>query len=455
MSQILDKLLNLNKSDEYPLHMPGHKRHIDNPVLGSVTAVDITEISGYDDLYEANGMLRQAMDRAARVANSQETWMLVNGSTVGILAGISAAADCGERILVARNCHKSVYHAIEIRNLEADFIYPEIRDDLCQGISPESVEEMLTHSEYKAVVITSPTYEGIVSDIEAIAQICHRYNTVLIVDEAHGAHFGYHPRFPKSALNYADIVIQSLHKTLPALTQTGLMHINSNIVDRNKVRRFLQVYQTSSPSYVLMASIDECMELLETRGASLWSDFFRYRCEFDEKMLGLSHLTNIITDDPCKIIISTKNSSISGHELSGRLLENYHIQMEMAMDTYIVAIVTCNDMQEGFGRFASALEQIDKGLTDGLSTTDYSQLYGRKLKACSISDALKNPVCISLKDAKGRICADYVMVYPPGIPYIVPGEIISESMIPALDSLIDAGLQVRGITDKHIYVVKR
>lgn len=455
MSQVLDRLIDLKNSDEYPMHMPGHKRNIDNPSLRDVAAVDITEIAGYDDLYEADGMLRRAMDRAARVAHSDESWLLVNGSTVGILTAISSVAGPGEKILVARNCHKSVYHAIEIRGLEADFIYPEIQDDLCQPVNPDEIEVMLGRSEYRAVVITSPTYEGIVSDIEEIARVCHSQGVVLIVDEAHGAHFGYHQGFPKSAIMHGDIVIQSLHKTLPALTQTGLLHINGNMVDREKVRRYLQIYQTSSPSYVLMASIDECMEQIEKQGSSLWENFFRYREEFDNRLKDLEHMSIIRTDDPCKIVISTRGTSITGQELSGLLLSRYHIQMEMAGAAYAVAIVTCNDTSEGFDRLARALAEIDTELTEGEVTVDYSLLYGKRLQATSIDNALRNRVQINLKEAVGKICSDYIMVYPPGIPYIVPGEIIAESTVEALEKLKESGLQVRGISDGKIYVMKR
>lgn len=455
MSQLLDKLIDLNNSDEYPMHMPGHKRYTDNKVISSAAAIDITEIVGYDDLYVADGILRQAMDRAARIAHSEETWFLVNGSTVGILTAISAVTNVGDKILVARNCHKSVYHAIELRALEADFIYPDVKNDLCQAVNPVHIEEMLERNGYKAVVITSPTYEGIVSNIEKIAEICHRQKVALIVDEAHGAHFGYHPDFPRSATAYADIVIQSLHKTMPALTQTGLLHINGDVVDKNQVRRFLQMYQTSSPSYVLMASIDECMELVEIKGKDLWKRFFEYRKSFDDCLSGLLHLANIKTDDPGKIIISTKNTSISGHELARILLDKYHIQLEMAAASYVVAIVTCNDTEEGFQRLSKALSEIDSDIKEGRFGVDYSLLYGNRLRACNIAVALRKRTEVELRDSVGSVCADYVSVYPPGIPYIIPGEIITESVVGAIETLVEAGLQVRGICDNQIYVMKR
>ena len=286
------KLREYGESDYYGFHMPGHKRQLgsfENPYK-----FDITEIDGFDDLHhpERDGVLTRAQERAAGLYGAEETHFLVGGSTAGILSAISGCTRRGGRILMARNCHRSVYHAAELGGLEAEYLYPQqIASPGINGpVLPEDVERALAEKEafseqekgqdarkaagwFQAVVITSPTYDGICSDVRAIAKICHRHEVPLIVDQAHGAHFPFSDYFPEDAVSAgADVVIHSVHKTLPSLTQTALLHIQGRLADRERIRHFLSVYQSSSPSYILMASIDACMELLETKGEALFRE---------------------------------------------------------------------------------------------------------------------------------------------------------------------------------------
>ena len=230
MSTLLEKLTAYGASDYYGFHMPGHKRKLD--MLGGVTPcqIDITEIDGFDDLHHAEGILREAQERAAETYHADETHFLVNGSTVGILSAILGVTRRGDEILVARNCHKSVYHALEMQGLHPVYVYPGFDPDtqLNTEISADDIRRALeTHPYSRVAVIVSPTYDGIVSDVESIAEAVHVHDIPLIVDEAHGAHFGFHPCFPENANQKgADIVIHSLHKTLPSLTQTALRAIS-------------------------------------------------------------------------------------------------------------------------------------------------------------------------------------------------------------------------------------
>lgn len=230
MYNIFDKLKNYSDSDYYAFHMPGHKRNLDLMDGTSPYRIDITEIDGFDDLHHAEGILKEAQERAAEVYHADETHFLVNGSTVGILSAILGTTEKGDSILVARNCHKSVYHAIYLNELDPVYLYPKFDTELglSTEIDAEDVQKALEeHPKIRAVMIVSPTYDGVVSDIEKIAEIVHEAGCLLIVDEAHGAHFGFDPYFPESANMYgADLVINSLHKTLPALTQTALLHVN-------------------------------------------------------------------------------------------------------------------------------------------------------------------------------------------------------------------------------------
>lgn len=421
---MFNELMSLYKSDEYPLHMPGHKRENGFGQLGDAIKIDITEIDGYDDLYDASGIIREALDRVTRIYNSSQSYFLVNGSTVGILTAIFACTSDAGKVLVARNCHKSVYHGIEIRNLIADFIDPGQVNGIFNPVSSKDIEKFLSENDYEAVIITSPTYEGKVSDIKEIASVCHRYSVPLIVDEAHGAHFVFSDRFPESAVNYADIVIESTHKTLPAMTQTGLLHFNSKLVDKEKIEKYLQIFQTSSPSYVLMTSIDECMKELEAKGEKLWDDFFENVSNFRDKVSHLKHLRVLDVDDSCKIVVSTAGTNINGVLLQKTLLEKYHLQLEMASATYVIAIVTCNDSKEGFERFAEALVEIDSEISDEQPESEKTSEFDHLL------------------DTKA---GDYIYIYPPGIPIAVPGQCIDENILNTIKEYYQAGLKVRGI----------
>ena len=293
MKGIYDRLKAYGKSDFYPFHMPGHKRNFKCGPLSELYRLDITEIDGFDDLHHPVSIIKEAQERAARLYHSEHTYFLIDGSTAGILTAISAVSGRGRKLILARNCHKAVYHAAFLNHLELCYVYPELLKG--HGIAGEiraqdienQIKAVLSEEEGKepkelicGVVITSPTYDGISSDVQEIADMVHRYDLPLIVDQAHGAHFGFHPAFPENAVAQgADAVIHSVHKTLPAPTQTALLHINGDLIGRNEVEKYLHIYQSSSPSYVLMAGIDESIAFVKKRG---------YDCQIQEKAGGHS-----------------------------------------------------------------------------------------------------------------------------------------------------------------------
>ena len=469
MYNIFDKLKNYSDSDYYAFHMPGHKRNLDLMDGTSPYRIDITEIDGFDDLHHAEGILKEAQERAAEVYHADETHFLVNGSTVGILSAILGTTEKGDSILVARNCHKSVYHAIYLNELDPVYLYPKFDTEL--GLSTEidaaDVQKALEeHLGIRAVMIVSPTYDGVVSDIEKIAEIVHEAGCLLIVDEAHGAHFGFDPYFPKSANMYgADLVINSLHKTLPALTQTALLHVNGERVNRRKVKRYLDMLQTSSPSYILMASIDACIHLMEQTQMQKCSIFKEYAAHIDnlrEELKKLKYLKIIRTEntdryDRSKFVISVKHASMSSHELYERLLHDYHLQMEMLAGTYVLAMTTVGDTQEGLDRLRDALLVIDAELDAKLKSGSGQEqkpmqmtdtdlpLSGRQPsleKVWTIAEAVKcRDVVPSRKrkietcgfaDSAGHISLEYAYLYPPGSPLIVPGERITQEAVEIL-----------------------
>ena len=498
---LLEKLEEYSQSDYYPLHMPGHKRNISH--FGDPFRLDITEIDGFDNLHHAEGVLLEAQQRAAALYGAEESFYLINGSTCGILAAISACTKRGGRILMGRNCHKAAYHGVFLNGLKAAYLYPET--DFVRGINgavtPEMVREALREQHPEAVFLTSPTYDGVVSDIRSIAEIVHQAGSILIVDEAHGAHFAMSPYFPESALSCgADLVINSLHKTMPSLTQTALLHVQGDRVDRERLKMYLGIYQSSSPSYVLMAGMDACVDMMQEQGKQLFDDFtcrlekMRYRLK-DMKFLhlvdGKEEGLHAFDYDRSKVIISTENCSLSGPELSHILREQYHLEMEMEAERYVTAIMTVGDKPEGFERLEKALLEIDEhlgtssegygqgkkagdGETEGseiissgkISSGKISSGKGKPAKSAAlirneavltIEEAIQSPKKkVKIEEAAGYVSAEYAYLYPPGIPLIVPGERISQDLLGQLSYWKSIGLGLQGLADftgTHISVV--
>lgn len=454
------QLISYGESDVYPFHMPGHKRRalpFPNPYT-----IDITEIDGFDNLHHAEGLIREAEERAAKLYGADRSYYLVNGSTCGLLAAICAAARRGDKVLAARNCHKAVYHAISMQGLAAEFLYPAItRGDLQGQITAAQVEEALTkHPDIAVVILTSPTYEGIVSDVAAIAACCHAHGAALIVDEAHGAHFGFGAGFPENAVRLgADAVIMSLHKTLPSFTQTALLHCNGTRIDPGRVARYLGVYETSSPSYLFMAGMDACIDLLREQGAELFAEYRRRLDAFYRDTVDLTQLHVMRREDLCKeeaydwddskLIIYA--GTMGGEALHQELLGHYHLQMEMVSADYVLGMTSLMDTDEGMRRLVTALHEIDeenrKTELDGeVPEAGFTaRMYRKNPRRMQIYQALDLPYReMPLDEAVGKMAADYVYLYPPGIPLIVPGEVITEEFIRHIRECRERKLNVEG-----------
>lgn len=458
MENLYQQLQENGKSDFYPYHMPGHKRKPVTEVLKRVCDIDITEIDGFDNLHHAEGILQDLQNRAACVYGAEETHYLIGGSTAGILSAISAVAGRGDTVLIGRNCHKSVYHAAYLNGLKLEYLFPDIMKDVgypC-GVTAKQVEQALEkNAEIEAVIIVSPTYEGHVSDISEIAKVVHGHGIPLVVDEAHGAHFGFHELWPKSANTLgADVVIQSMHKTLPSLTQTALIHINGSLVDREKLRRFLTIYQTSSPSYVFMAGMEEAIAYMSGEGKEAMNRF-AILWEGMLKKLEACEVLKIYTgDDIGKMVISVGNSSITGQNLYDILLTRYHLQMEMAGGSYVLAMFTLCDEEEGYNRLTNALLELDKELYYGGQPSDKPETKRiqsvRLEKALEFWEAWDRPkVKLELEKCKGRTAGQFVNLYPPGIPVVVPGEVLKEEILEIIEEYVRQELPVQGVTHRE------
>ena len=497
-------------SDAYPFHMPGHKRReIPDGIPGGFPdpyGIDITEIDGFDNLHHAEGILKDAMETVAAIYGADRSWYLVNGSTCGILSAVFAATENGGKILTARNCHKAVYHAICLNRLEAEYLYPEEITEfrINGGIRAEDVRKALEKdamrcagnsgdvrgkiTKIQAVLITSPTYEGVVSDIRAIADAAHEYGIPLIVDEAHGAHLEYADQchsFPKSALEYgADIVIQSLHKTLPCFTQTAILHVKGKLVDQDRVSRYLSMFQTSSPSYLFMAGMERCIWYMDGDGRNEMVRYEERLEHFMERMEGLQVLEildreicgkyrTVVGWDPSKIVVSTMRAEdFHGEELAETLRRKYHLEMEMTAPEYVIAMTSLMDTEEGFERLGTALLEIDGALRHCVEPEQQKEKGESKEKErCETPEVTESKVLhpvrrmliceamnadmerTALQDTVGKVSAEFVYLYPPGIPIIAPGEVFTDAIVEKIVAYKAAGLLVQGPADPDADVI--
>lgn len=471
--------------DVYPCHMPGHKRNPAGGEMADFFGIDITEIEGFDNLHHAVGILKEAQEQANRLYGAEETFFLVNGSTGGILAAVMAAVRPGGEILIARNCHRAVYHAALLQNLKVHYCRPQLIEtyDICGGVRAAEIGTILDdHPQIEAVVVTSPTYEGILSDVAGIAAAVHERGKILIVDEAHGAHIGLfveenalRGRFGAergAVAAGADLVIHSLHKTLPSMTQTALLHVNGGRVDKDRLRSYLAMVQSSSPSYVLMASMDACVRFLEEEGKERSAFFGEQRKLFDKKTQNLQYLhIGKMTDvsdcasvgwDIGKILISVKDTDMTGKQLADLLRETWHIELEMAAASYGLAIMTLMDTAEGWQRLADALCEIDDRIEKergegqqeaGTVDEEVSETAGR-LTEKKVPEAVMTLAQafhsgheeVPLAEAAGRISADFICLYPPGIPLAAPGEKLTQALLHDIAENARRGLTVQGIS---------
>lgn len=575
MERLYEKLELYSQSDYYGFHMPGHKRI---PLFSDCFAIDITEIDGFDDLHHPEGILQEFQMHLAELYGSSASYMVVNGSTGGILAAISAVTELGGELLMARNCHKSAYHAAYLRNLKVHYVYPQLEEKwgFFSAVSPEDVDNCLKqHPTCKAVILVSPTYEGIVSNIREIAAVVHGHGGILIVDEAHGAHLPFleqslerHrlassvssggmacdeagerilPVTPSGATEHggkqetairatvsaeewgaaqsavtcgADIVIQSVHKTLPCLTQTALLHVCGDAVLQKKVARYLSIYQTSSPSYVLLSSIEEGILWMEAHRETAWQAYLVHLAAFRARMTRLKwiHLyhpgrkpsslaekqpdwwkQSVISGYDCgKLVLGIWGKKNGGTWLYRHLLEGYHLQLEMCQPEYCIAMTSVMDPEEAFMRLGSALLELDQVLEQELGSKNKGQKPAafqnsksleQKPAAFQASRSLEQDpgspnraqqqdlakdgqwkqmagamapmICytayeasqmeqerIALETCAGRISGETAYIYPPGVPIVVQGEVITEECVETLLAYRRYGFEIRGLEDQ-------
>ncbi|MCM1046112.1 MAG: PLP-dependent transferase [Candidatus Gastranaerophilales bacterium] len=445
--------------------MPGHKGRAFGELSAEIAGMDITEIDGFDNLHEPEDLFLRLQQEASRIYGAEESFYLVNGSTAGVLSAISAALPKNGHILMARGSHKSAYHAAYLRNLRISYLYPSIVEgfDLCDAIEPWQIRDALEkESDIDAVFLVSPTYEGRIAKIREIAEIVHDKGLPLIVDEAHGAHLGLAAGFaPNSCQAGADLVIHSVHKTLPAMTQTALLHVNGERIDRERLKRFLHIYQSSSPSYLLMGSIDNALRVVDRDRERLFENFHHRFCEMRRLLENCRHLEFLpleASQDIGKLVISGGKSKVSGQQIYDILRREYGLQLEMASVSYCLAMFTIGDCEEGYDRMTEALLSLDARIGSGEIRREACILDGsRAVRAAVLMRDQGQPGLPfakawdretewkTLEEAVGCYVGEFVNLYPPGIPLLAPGEVFTREHCRQIAEYIRMGLKVQGI----------
>lgn len=420
--KLQDKLTQL---DKYPFHMPGHKRNGKFNIIGS--EIDITEIEGFDNLHNPTGVIADIEKDLENIYKAKKSFISVNGSSIGMLVAIHSVCNNGDKIIVARNCHKSVYNACLLLNLQIVYIEPEF--DMSNGYYTRVEQGTLNtalnaNPDAKAVIITSPTYEGYIS------KVC--CDIPLIIDAAHGAHLGisYFPEYPKG-----DIVVSSLHKTLPALTQTAVINVYNKALI-GKVKRYNDIFQTTSPSYVLMNSIAKCCDYVLNNRASFGS-FYQKLC--DLRLIELEHLKIKYTDDISKLIISTENADIDGVELANTLRNRFNIEPEMISSNYILLMATIGDEDIALSRLGDALMDIDATLSPKFSKPIRKPPTKNGIFKIEYDEQAQET---TLLESVGKTANEFVYAYPPDIPVIIPNEQITYEAIEYITNSLEKGINI-------------
>ena len=429
---LYDSLVSLAKSNPLRMHMPGHKG-IGEGLFSDITSIDFTEIEPTGNLYTGKGTISDAEDLCAQYAGAKSALFFTCGSTQGIYTMLAEAVGMGGELILERGCHKSVYNAMALLDITPHYIYapPIPGTPLSGAVTPEQVEDALCrYPAAKAVFLTSPTYYGVVTDLAPIADLCHRFHTYLLVDQAHGAHFP-SVGLPSAPEQGADLSVVSTHKAWTAMGSSSVLYVGSDAFDRLHLKKTSSLFGTTSPSYPILASIDYARARLEGSDGDAYRHCADLTAAFRERINGNSPFhaltpSDNLTLDPCRLTIDT--CGLSGHQ-ADELLQRQNIYVEMSDEHYIVLILTCRDDEASFARLWNGIVSLMPHCNHQ-TKSEILDLPPKPEIRCSIRAArFGKQETIPLKSAAGRIAADIIAPYPPCIPILAPGEEISQKHI--------------------------
>lgn len=458
---ILNKLQELKDDNLVSFHVPGHKMgKIFNKlgygnILENIYTLDTTEIDGTDNLHNAKEIIKLSQERASRVFNSDKTIYLVNGTTCGIEAAIMAICNPKSKIIVNRDCHQSVINGCILGDIEPIYI-PSIvceKTNIIMGVDPKDVKLAIDNNlDAKAIVLTYPTYYGKTFDLKYICNYAHSKNMIVIIDEAHGAHLQLSDELPQSAINEgADIIIQSTHKTLPSFTQSSMIHIKGNRIDEDRIGTMLRFLESSSPSYMLLTSLELAVDIYEKHGINLMKELLENISNFKSKFEDNPNIIIYNSMDKTKIFISLKKLGLTGYELDSILREEYKIQVELSNYYGVLLICTIGNDEDDFLRLEKALKYLLSKTNKKklLQDTNYPKMIPQKI--LNPREAFySNKKTVKLKDSIGKISGEYIIPYPPGISLISPGEIITQEIITYIHQGVKSGMIVSGVKDINL-----
>jgi lysine decarboxylase len=467
---LVDRIQGLSQQRGHPFYAPGHKggKGMPEPLSGllgkAVGAADLPELPELDNLFAAEGVIEQAQCLAAVAFGAQQTWFLVNGSSCGIIAAILATCNPGDKLIVPRNLHQSAIAGLIQSGAIPVYIEPSYDADwdLALGICPSDLEATLQqHPDVKAVFLLHPTYHGICGDIGELIAVSHRHGLSVLVDEAHGAHFAFHGQLPPSALSLgADLVVQSTHKVLGSLTQSSMLHVQGHSIDRDRLSQALQWVQSSSPSYLLLASLDAARWQMATQGKALLSRTIALAqlareqlrlisglsvLELPQSRLGFHYL------DPTRLTIRVDSLGRSGFEVDEILRQNYGVTSELPMFHHLAFIVSIGNSEADISALVSAFRQLSDAYIYSPPACPLPAPPPRSALSCSPRDAFFAPTAIvPWQDAIAKVSAASICPYPPGIPILLPGEVITAEAIAYLHQILQFGAVITGGCDPQL-----
>lgn len=477
-----------------PFYTPGHKQGqgISQPLaelLGkAVFRADLTELAELDNLFAPQGAIQEAQQLAAAAFGAEHTWFLVNGSSCGVMAAILATCGPGDKIILPRNIHQSAIHGLILCGAVPVFVSPEYDPDvdIPHSITPAAVAVALRrHPDVKAVMMVYPTYYGACGDVGAIAQIAHQHHIPLLVDEAHGAHFAFHPDLPTSALAAgADLTVQSTHKVLGALTQASMLHVRGTRIDIDRLSKALQLLQSTSPSYLLMASLDAARQQMALHGEELMTRTLhlaevarnRIREIPGLSVLEPSHTPGFVALDQTRLTVSVSGLGLTGFE-ADEILSSLDVIAELPSLQHLTFIISLGNTQADIDRLVQAFTTLAQDECRPPSTNSWQQVFSKwkeELLQIHPSSFIVQPsispreaffastetvpleqACISIACVEEiRISAELVCPYPPGIPVLMPGEVITPAAIDYLQQILALGGSITGCSDPTLQTLR-
>jgi arginine decarboxylase len=451
------------------LHMPGHAgKGIKQEELHSLAAVDLTEIPGLDDLHLPTGVIKESQELLARAFGAVKSYFLVNGATSGVHALFLALNKEGNQVLLPRNAHRSFYGGLVLSGAVPVYIPVQVETELgiALAVSAEDVNCLLiSNPDVNSVFISSPSYYGTGCDIAGIAAITSSHNKLLLVDEAHGAHFAFSPFYPRPALeNGADAAVNGLHKTLPVLNQGACLHLSVRLAGDLRIAKTLSLLTTTSPSYPILASIELARRFMEEKGESLLEKSYQLSTEYRQKINTIAGLScceqelqavnGVMGLDPLKILVSVRGSALNGYQFAALLRERYDIQVELEAHNFILAMFSIFHDRNDWEKFYQALQSIAITYPGRGRTWSKVELPPMPPMLLSPRQAfMASCHQVPVKDALNRVAAEMIAVYPPGIPCILPGELINQEMMDYIIYLGKSGARIQGPQDPSLQYI--